>query len=291
MKTIKFITIAAAMLIGLVSCSDEKKALNFVSKEVMPEEKIELELTKYLANTYGNVFIYEFYKYFNLDNSKFKYIILSDEFQHKYTYQKGDDYLKKSEETLYYICENGKKQMGLFFDRGDVNSITTVYSSEQMLNKLASLVVFVSSTQRYYNLFLDGQIHTNPEEYLRPISGNPLHIDFQSYFETMTKEERDKYYSDGCSRDWDRLSEEKQQEVIDDYARWLIVTARETIKNRNYKLIDKSCTTIGEDNFEVRYLLEPHLEIVFPVRKVGKTFVSDGYRIEGNILQDPNSNI
>lgn len=291
MKTIKFITIAAAMLLGLASCSDEKKALDFVSKEVMPEEKIELELTKYLAYTYGNIFINEFYRYFNLENSKFKYIILSDEFRHKYTNPRGDDYSKKSEETLKYICANGRKQMELLFDRADVNSITTVYSGEQMVNKLASLVVYVSSIQRDYNMYLDGQIHSNPEDYLRPNSENPLSIDFQSFYESMTREERDKYYNGYGLRDWDRLSEEKQQEVIDDYARWLIVTARETIKNRNYKLIDKSCTTIGEDNFEVRYLLEPHLEIVFPVRKVGKTFVSDGYRIEGNILQDPNSNI
>ena len=279
------------MLLGLASCSDEKKALDFVSKEVMPEEKIELELTKYLAYTYGNIFINEFYRYFNLENSKFKYIILSDEFRHKYTNPRGDDYSKKSEETLKYICANGRKQMELLFDRADVNSITTVYSGEQMVNKLASLVVYVSSIQRDYNMYLDGQIHSNPEDYLRPNSENPLSIDFQSFYESMTREERDKYYNGYGLRDWDRLSEEKQQEVIDDYARWLIVTARETIKNRNYKLIDKSCTTIGEDNFEVRYLLEPHLEIVFPVRKVGKTFVSDGYRIEGNILQDPNSNI
>lgn len=52
MKTIKLLTIASAMLLGLASCSDEQQALNFVSKKVMPEEKIETELIKYLARDY-----------------------------------------------------------------------------------------------------------------------------------------------------------------------------------------------------------------------------------------------
>ena len=87
--------------------------------------------------------------------------------------------------------------------------------------------------------------------------------------------------------DWTMISREKRQEIIKEYANWQIVRAREKVKLNGYKLIDKSCTTIGENSFEVRYLLEPQLEIVFPVRKVGKTFVSDGYWVEGVIIQDP----
>ena len=56
MKKIKLITVAAAMLLGFASCSDEQKALNYVSKDVMPEESIENELIKCLARVWGNNF-------------------------------------------------------------------------------------------------------------------------------------------------------------------------------------------------------------------------------------------
>ena len=131
-------------------------------------------------------------------------------------------------------------------------------------------------------MYTDGFIQTKPIKGQYTYTWNPANDE-----ERQRASELNKKYE----YEWTRMDEEKQREIIEDYAKWLIVVARKNVKQFNYKLVDKSCTTIGEDNFEVRYLLEPHLEIVFPVRKVGKTFVSDEYRVEGSILQDPNSGI
>ena len=305
MKTIKFIAIAATMLLGLASCSDEKKAINFVSKEVLPEKEIENELIKHLTKEYCSIFPKGFYYYFNIDylsNGRRRTgacIKISEDYQHKYH---GDerwllglqpDGHTTSEKILDTICRNGLLFIDETFKRGDNldSVIATPLSLEQQYNKLASIAIHKDDDQVYCDLYADGIISINPEEHLGYGGGWILSYEVHN---RLSEKERDIVNNlnpfGGYHYDWTMISTDKRQEIIKEYANWQIVRAREKVKQNGYKLVDKSCTTIGENNFEVRYLLEPHLEIVFPVRKVGKTFVSDGYWVEG-IIQDSNSNI
>lgn len=298
MKTFKLITIAAAMLLGLESCSDEQKALDFVSKEVMPEEKIENELIQRLAKAWGNNFKTYFDDYFHIDyksNGRYEsrfFITISEEFRHEIpfwgnanVYELGvPPYGNTSEKIISTICSEGINYLDKTFESGNnLDSITaTPLSGEQQMNRLASLAVETDYNQRKLDMFTDGVIQTKPVKVAYHYEWKPLNDE-----ELQRARELDKKYE----YEWTRMDEEKQREIIEDYAKWLIVVARDNVKQFNYKLVDKSSKTTGEDSYEVRYLLDPPLEIVFPVRKVGKTFVSDGYWIDGSILQDINSDI
>ena len=306
MKTIKFIAMAATMLLGLASCSDEKKAINFVSKEVLPEKEIENELIKYLTKEYCSIFPKGFYYYFNIDylsnggRSSGACIKISEDYQHKYhrneSWRLGlqPNGHTTSEKILDTICRNGLLFINETFKRGDnLDSVIAMpLSLEQQYNKLASIAIHKDDDQVVCDLYANGIISINPEEFRAYNGLDPFALWGKlSEKERNTARELTNGYSDGYYMfDWTMISRDKQQEIIKEYANWQIVRAREKVKQNDYKLIDKSCTTIGENSFEVRYLLEPQLEIVFPVRKVGKTFVSDGYWVEGNI-QDSNSNI
>ncbi|KWW31706.1 MAG: hypothetical protein AUK63_400 [bacterium P3] len=304
MKTIKFIAIAATMLLGLASCSDEKKAINFVSKEVLPEKEIENELIKHLTKEYCSIFPKGFYYYFNIDylsnggRSTGACIKISEDYQHKY--HRGEYWLlglqpnghTTSEKILDTICRNGLLFIDETFKRGDnLDSVTaTSLSLEQQYNKLASIVIKKDDIQVYCDLYANGIISINPEEFRAYYDLDPIAL-----WGKLSEKEKNtvrelKGYDGYYNFDWTMISRDKQQEIIKEYANWQIVRAREKVKQNDYKLIDKSCITIGENDFEVRYLLEPQWEIVFSVRKVGKTFVSDGYWVEG-IIQDSNSNI
>ena len=293
------------MLLGLASCSDEKKAINFVSNEVLPENEIENELIKHLTKEYCNTFPQGFYYYFNiayLSNGRRipkAAIKISEEYQHKYSWSEywtlglQPDGKTTSEKILDTICRSGINFVDEIFKRGDnLDSIKAApLSLEQQYNRLASLSIQKNGSQVYLNLYADGIISVNPEDCETP-DGDLL--GYELFYKLPEKDRYIDYYGNGRYDnyffDWTMISRDKRQEIIREYANWQIVRALEKVKLNGYKLIDKSCTTIGENSFEVRYLLEPQLEIVFPVRKVGKTFVSDGYWVEG-IIQDSNSNI
>lgn len=299
---IRTIILVATMLLCMTSCSNEQKALDFVSKKVVPEEQIENELIKNLAKDFGNSFKTSFDEYFNIQHEyRFgDYITISEEYRHKEpNYMDGgffknrEKYSDKSENIINLICEDGLKYMNEIFERGDnLDSITVKpLSGKQLFNKLASLAVEKNYAQVFLEMYSDGIVHVNPDKYRNEGTGSINYFLYSQelyYGQNSSNEENERIRNleKKYEYDWTLAGEKKQREIIEYYAKWIIVAAKECVKPLNYKLIDKSCSTIGEDIFEVRYLLEPQLEMVFPVRKVGKTFVSDGYRIIGDILQD-----
>lgn len=195
-----------------------------------------------------------------------------------------------SEKIINIISAGVVNYLNMVFERGDnIDSITTtMLTPEEQLNRLASLAVMKAGDQVLLDMSADGIIH-KPTKKLFFTNGDTSTYYYE--WEPLNKEEderRDKFWKK-YEYGWTGIGEKKQGEVIEDYANFLIVAAISTIKKLNYRLVDKSCTTTGEDCFEVRYLLDPHLEIVFPVRKVGKSFVSDGFTIQGNIFQDSKS--
>ena len=179
MKTIKFIAIVTAMLLGVASCSDEKKAINFVSKEVLPESEIENELTKHLTKEYCSTFPKGFYYYFNISylsnggRRSVAEIEISEEFQHKYHrgewWQLGlqPDGYTTSEKILDTICRSGINYVDEIFKRGDnLDSIKAApLSLEQQYNRLASIAIYKDMDQVDCDLYANGIISINPEEY------------------------------------------------------------------------------------------------------------------------------
>ena len=71
MKTLKIIVFAAIALFCLASCSDEKKALAYVSEEVLPDS----ELTDFLIKNNNDLRAY-------LDSKKHKYTYLETDGGH-----------------------------------------------------------------------------------------------------------------------------------------------------------------------------------------------------------------
>ena len=82
MKTLKIIVFAAIALFCLASCSDEKKALDYVSEEVLPDSELTDFLIKNKILMFEDSFEAELRYYLKSIMDKNNNVYLSDEYAH-----------------------------------------------------------------------------------------------------------------------------------------------------------------------------------------------------------------
>ncbi|MBP5326704.1 MAG: hypothetical protein J6Y98_02160 [Bacteroidales bacterium] len=291
MKTIKIIVFAAIALFGLVSCSDEKKALNYVSEKVLSDSKLsdfliknkilmfkdsfEPELRYYLNSILGEKQIY-FYK-----------VYLSDEFAHVYPNSGG-----KGDFWKYYRPDN------------DVDSDRILDTILQLIQIKSDGVI--SNDTIDFNVF--SSYHWTKEKFFNYILSQATYKSYgiakdemeqSGLFSEIVKNYHDNYNCtelydtenykigfdywkcvDAFQYDWFVLGIKNMQwTVIEKAVHYIVSSCRDEVLAKNYKLVDKQCTTVGENKYDVTYLLDPKLEIHFEVSKVGKTFVLKSYHV------------
>lgn len=119
MKPIHLLTLIIVLMMGLSSCSDEQRALDFVSKEVVSEEELTDFLIKHSINEYKDVFWNNMLSYANSKASKGGLgleIYLSKEFAHF------------------------DKELGWRWDHWTANRPANEYDSEKILSIIHQLI-------------------------------------------------------------------------------------------------------------------------------------------------------
>jgi len=253
----------------LNSCTkDETKALNYVKSDVLPEMQIENYLITYKARNINDEFWNDVNLYleeisYPIDNHRNGVNLPRDYCHYIEDYGFSVDYwtfgsrygYDDSQKFLQHICDGVCKNIVRV-----TNDITTDYS----LYKSDSLSDFEWSNILIRECVIIGQL------YLRKwMEKNGITIN----------EENWKKYQYG----WRSKSDEEQNAFIESLFEHLISKARDAVKDKSYKLIDCQGVKKGENEYEVIYLLEPQLKIVFDVTKVGDTFSCDNINIEGSI--------
>lgn len=262
MKTLKIIVFAAIALLGLASCSDERKALDFVSKEVATENNLDDFLIRYKMLDFKECFEPEIRGYLNSiisGVSTYPSVHLSDKYAHYY--------LCPYDNTIRKISDNW-------------NMITTNINSDIILNTiLCSLseridTILANDTLKYKKSSFDNM---SKEDMFNNILSKAVDKFLSSIQYELRKEgldpentELQKIYE----YDWNLLGgQHGQSQFIDDILYWALGNCRDEVRSKKYKIVDRECATLGENHFEVTYLLDPKSEIHFDVSKIGKTFV------------------
>ena len=260
MKTLKIIIFAAIALLGLTSCSDEQKALNFVSKEVVTENNLDDFLIRYKIQLIKEDFQNNCLRYYlnSRMNKGSRYVYLWDEFAHFRYNCRSDMWLSLGAESNVDSDVILNTIVQLILERLDVilndtinynEFVSTNWSKEKLFNYILS-----KSTLKMFH----------DEEEMKQLG-----LDVHNY-------EHRRIYE----YDWLILGMQNQQAAfIDEIVNWIVSSSRDEVMSKQYRLVDKQCTTVGENQFEVEYLLEPKSEIHFDVSKVGETFVLHSTRV------------
>lgn len=282
MKTLKNIVFAAIALFGLASCSDEKKALNYVSEEIVSDNELTDFLIKYNILMFKDSFEPELRYYLSsISDQKRSYlgeiystVYLSKEFAHigsfnyvkdKWTYYRAKDSFD-SDIILNDIIHSISKRLDAIMAERTV--CVEIFSSNDF-NRM--------SKEKLFNYILSKAVEQcnswDTYEELDSIT-NQLGLSSELYEHRIL-----------VNYEWLVMGIKNQQGAfIDEVVNWIVSKCRDEVMSKNYKLVDKQCTTVGENQYNVTYLLEPQLEINFSVKKVGKTFVCENYSIDGNVI-------
>ncbi len=291
MKTIKIIVFAAIAMFCLTSCSDEKKALNYVSEEVVSDselnnflirDKIALfkddfkpELRYYLKSILGKKQTY-FYK-----------IYLSDEYAHFYPNSgvKGDNWKYYNP----YNIVDSDRILDTILCLIDIKLDGVISNDTINYNVYNS---FIGTKEKMFNYILSQATLKDYDIAKEELEQSGLFSDIVKKYHENSFNNWDFEISEDYSRcldifryDWFVMGLKKTQwTVIEEAVHYIVSTCRDKVLAKNYKLVDKQCTTVGENLYTVTYLLEPQMEINFSVKKVGKTFVCENYSIDGNVF-------
>ncbi len=260
MKTLKIIVFAVIAMFGFASCSDEKKVLNFVSEEVVADNKlndflIRNNILEYMVNYFKPELEYHLSLIRKGNNVSLprEYAHFMDEW---YYYHPGDKYdsdiiinsiIHSISERVSEIVEDTTIDLGTFTSNGR--------SKDDLNNCIISLSV------HHY-------------EWLMGNSDSLLALQGLKYSdETIPL----------VCYDWLVLGLlDQQEDFINKVVSWIISKCYNDMMSKNYKLVDKQCITVGENKYEVTYLFDPLLKLSFDISKVGKTFVVDYMRVEYN---------
>ncbi|MCR5193729.1 MAG: hypothetical protein K6D59_10540 [Bacteroidales bacterium] len=273
MKTLKIIVFAAIALFGMAACSDEKKALNYVSEEVVPDSELndfliryklamfkddfEPELRYCLSSIIRYSYLHSFHGLSQVDLMK-EFIPEGRDCTWKH-HKPGNSY--DSDMMLNSILQLVSEKLDIILV--DTTTNFTDYTSNGMSKE--QLFNYILSKSVYWNHYL-----TNDE--IDSIQ-NQLGIENTLGSSTLIRYE---WYVMGVRNE--------QSAFIDEVVNWIVSNCRDEVMSKIYKLVDKQSITVGENQYKVTYLLEPQLEINFSVKKIGKTFVCENYSIEGNVF-------
>ena len=264
MKTLKIIVFAAIALLGLASCSDERKALDFVSKEVATENNLDDFLIRYKMLDFKECFEPEIRGYLNsiiYGVSPYPSVHLSDKYAHYYRYnnivQKGHDYW-----TYYTPCDRIYSDMILNTILFSLSKrVDTLLANDTIKYKQSSFDSV--SKEDMYNIILS-----------KAVKKNSSVRDFELREVGIDPYKDDNWEIKAYAYDWNLLGgQHGQSQFIDDILYWALGNCRDEVMSKKYKIVDRECATLGENHFEVTYLLDPKSEIHFDVSKIGKTFV------------------
>lgn len=285
MKTLKIIIFAAVAMFSMVSCSDKKKALDFVSNEVVADSDLTNFLVRNKALMFMDSFEPEIRYYLNsISDKKWRVspkqvistVYLQDEFSHYHVNRYNSSIVTKID-SWYYYTPNDRP-----FDSDRILN-TILLSISERLNEL------LNDTTLKLNYFTSNGM-TKDRLFNYILSKAAHHCDW------TTQDERDSLLANYglewsvenvqmINYDWLVMGlENKQMDFVGEIVSWIISKSCNEVNSKNYKLVDKQCTETGENQYTVTYLLEPQLEIDFAVKKVGKTFVCENYSIDGNIF-------
>ncbi len=275
MKTLKIIIFTAVAMSCLASCSDEKKALNYVSEELVSDSELndflirykiamfkddfESELRYYLSTITRFSILYQYYGLSEVNLMK-EFIPDGREGRSTWKYHKsGNSY--DSDLMLNSILQLISEKLDIIL----VDKITnfTNYTSNGMSKE--QLFNYILSKAVYWNIYLTNDETDSIQKQLG------IEDAWENYF--LIRYE------------WSILGVRNQQAAfIDEVVNWIVSNCRDEVMSKNYKLVDKQSITVGENQYKVTYLLEPQLEINFSIKKIGKTFVCEDYTIYGNVF-------
>lgn len=279
MKTLKIIVFAAVAMFCLASCSDEKKALNYVSEEVVSDS----ELNDFLIRC--------------------KIALAKDDFEPELRYYLNSITSSSGIEYTYYGVYV-VKIMNEFIPevRKDINITSTWkyhkpgndFDSDMMLNSILHLTserldtILVDKMTNFTNYTSNGM---SKEQLFNYILSKAVRW-FTWFSDSKTISILNQLGIENTGNNFSLVDYEwfvmgvhnQQSAFIDEVVNWIVSSCRDEVMTKNYKLVDKQCTTIGENQYMVTYLMEPQLEINFMVKKIGKTFVCENYSIEGNVF-------
>ena len=267
MKTLKTIFTLIIFILVLSSCaSDEKKALNYVKTEVLPEESINTYLIAYTAQKYNDSFWENLAVYLNN-------ILRPNQF---------------SKRLNNLSLSGGWGNYNKYGYSEDVFIIVNRYGeidSEKILQTICQTVTEAISKKDEDNTDvppIDWGLWGEFDWY------NVVILECTD--KTYIRENRDEWYNsrnyEQYRYEWMAKSEYERSEFIDELASFLVSNAIDWVKDKGFKIIDAQGIKIGENKYEVIYLLEPKLKIVFDITKVGETFCCDNINVEGAIIMN-----
>ena len=290
MKTLKIILFAAIAMFGFVSCSDEKKALKFVSEEFVSDSELNDFLIRNKIAVFKDSFEPELRYYLasimDKKNTDFCKVYLSDEFAHHnvdlWEYFRHDNKVD-SDRILNTILQLTQNKLDSILSNDTINYdefSSHHWTKERMFNYILSQATCKARSVAMDEMEQSGLFSDIVKNFHEKYSFIELY-DPENY-------EIGYNYDQSVNAflyDWLVLGlKNKQWTVIEEVVCWIVSSCRDEVMSKNYKLVDKQCTTIGENQYKVTYLLDPHFEIIFTVKKIGKTFVCENYTIDGNVF-------
>jgi len=295
MKTAKTIITIIILSFILASCtSDEKKALNFIKTEVLPEEEIENYLMRYNAGIVNSEFWEDLEIYLNsicspcFDNAHNIYL----------PYGWGNYYeIGKSTYCADYWTFNGRY--------GYYDSEKILHLIYDQVNEKIALVIEGDSIEYYGN----DEFYNNHDNELSSYEDDDIKnavlleaVNFRGFL-TPVWDKRVKMLGLEDTREtremfkykWTTRNSKQQRNFIFSLSGRILSKAVCMVRSNEFKLVDAQGIKTGENTFKVTYLLEPKLKMVFDVTKVGNTFCCDHVNVDGTIDyvshwdEDPNA--
>ena len=281
-KTINTFITLVVLSVFFVSCvSDEQKALNYIKTEVLPEESIENYLMAYNAEHYN----IEFWKNLGayLDNVCDPNRYVNNAYDISLSHGYGHYY------TLPYSGDRRSLDYWTYGSRhGYVDSQKILQSICEQVSETVMTVVKSDTVER----FECGSGEFDSYAYIETVYDAVLYeaVNFRGFHTSAwtdrikmegienTSENIEKY-----KYEWTAKTPKQQHDFIVSLSRYLVRNARAMVRSNEFKLVDTQSIKTGETTYQVVYLLEPKLKIVFDVSKIGNTFSCDKLNVDGDI--------
>ena len=264
-KALKTILTLIIVSFVLSSCaSNENKALNYVTIQVLPKDSINTFLIAYTAQKYNNSFWENLESYINS-------ILSTNPFNKR----------------LHSLNLSGGwgnyNKQGYSEDKFTTGSRYGETDSFKILQTIYQTVTEAISEKDENNTEV-------------PPLGWGLWDEFDWYNSVILEctnktyiiDNRDEWYNSRNYKkykyEWVAKSDDERSEFIDELASFLVSSAIDWVNENEFKIIDAQGIKIDENKYKVIYLLEPKLKIVFNITKVGDTFCCDNINVEGEII-------